>query len=181
MGKRGHVTESQSALPYIKKFCVGFGVDVGCGKRKIVPMALGIDFEAGYDRPDILPKDRDAEVICGWEKFFPLMRTESLDYIFSSALLEDYANPTAVLRIWCRALKPEGYLILYLPVESMYKAVAGAGYNKHHKADWKSAEDFLDKLEPDFRAQFHVIETSAVIPESKYMFYVVLRKKGIST
>ena len=172
-----HVTEAQSALPYVRKYLRGFGVDVGCGKLKCVPTALGIDFEAGYNRPDLLPKDRDAEVICGWETIFPLMRGESLDYIFSSGLLEDYEDSTTVLNVWCRTLKPGGYLVLYLPIEAIYRVISGAKYNQAHNANWESSQDFMDKLDPDFRDGFDVIELSDLIPESRYMFYVVLQKK----
>jgi len=83
-----------------------------------------------------------------------------------------------VLRAWVEAVKPGGYLILYLPMEELFKQhceATGQTYNKHHHQNWQSAEDFLAQLPSWFSEQMECVEASGVI--GVYSFYVVLKKR----
>lgn len=169
------MSETRQVRPYVEKYCRGKGVDVGCGSEKITPDAIGIDFAIGYDLPD--HPATAADVTTGWEDYFAEAEPHSLDYIFSSHLLEDYEDIEPALRAWLPALKPGAYLILFLPIEELYERhceATGQTYNKHHQQDYKGAEDFLGQLPDWVVEQMKCVEKSGVVGE--YSFYVVLKK-----
>lgn len=62
-----------------------------------------------------------------------LFADQSLDFVFSSHLLEHMADPQAALAEWCRVIKDDGHLILYLPDEDEYPKVGEPGANPDHK------------------------------------------------
>ncbi len=170
------MSETRHVRPYVLKYCQGRGVDLGCGDEKITPEAIGVDYAIGYglaDHPETV-----ADVTCGWEEHLASVPAGSLDYVYSSHLLEDYEDIEPVLRAWVEAVKPGGYLILYLPMEELFKQhceATGQTYNKHHHQNWQSAEDFLAQLPSWFSEQMECVEASGVI--GVYSFYVVLKKR----
>ena len=170
------MSETRHVRPYVVKYCQGRGVDVGCGAEKITPEATGIDYAIAYDLAD--HPETAADVTCGWEEYFASVPAGSLDYVYSSHLLEDYEDIEPVLRAWTEAVKPGGYMILYLPVEELFKQhceATGQTYNKHHQQNWHSAEDFLAQLPAWFTGQMECVEASGVLGE--YSFYVVFEKR----
>ncbi len=84
----------QYVAPIAKKFCVGSGLDVGCGDYPL-PGAHPIDRTNGGDAMK-LPEGQ-------------------FDYVFSSHCLEHLSNPVAALEHWKTRIKPGGVLFLYLP------------------------------------------------------------------
>lgn len=92
--KQGGAVEGARYLA--SKFCVGNGVDIGCG---IWPIEGARPIENNNDENAYILKDADA----------------TLDYVFSSHLLEHLDEPERALREWARALKKGGVLLLYLP------------------------------------------------------------------
>jgi len=92
---------SQFAIPFAKKLCSGFGVDIGFGKPEWkFPEAIGADIN-----------DTTNEYHAG---FLP----RSLDYIYSSHCLEHLQDWVASLEYWVGCLKTKGVLFLYLPHRS---------------------------------------------------------------
>lgn len=89
---------AQFAIPYAKKFCQGYGVDIGCNKEEWkFPNSIGIDLNI-FDDFDAFN--------------FPY---EELDYIFSSHCLEHLNDWIGALDYWTSKLKSGGVLFLYLP------------------------------------------------------------------
>lgn len=84
--------------PLAKQFCVGDGLDIGCGRWPL-PDAIGVDQIHGDDVMNL--KFRD------------------VDYVFSSHCLEHLPNPVAAIKHWREVLKPGGVLFLYLPHPDM--------------------------------------------------------------
>ena len=94
-------------LPYIN----GEGLDIGCGDARPHNWMVGIDIAGGTT--DKGPNQiRDARKLAGY------FADESQDYIFSSYLLNELEGWEDVLKGWWRLIKPNGYLILFLPVQS---------------------------------------------------------------
>jgi SAM-dependent methyltransferase len=88
---------SRFAIPFAKEFCVGVGVDVGCGKNEwSFPGSLIVD-----------PILNDYDAL-----HFPY---ENLDYIFSSHCLEHIQLWVDVLDYWKTKIKKGGVIFLYLP------------------------------------------------------------------
>lgn len=110
------------AVPYTR----GRGLDVGCGPWKFFPHAIGVDnFDEweGLDwRPDVIADADDLSMFAD----------RSLDYVFSSHLLEHIEDPSAVLKEWWRVIRPDGHLVLYLPDEDEYPKVGETGANPDH-------------------------------------------------
>lgn len=92
-------------LPYIN----GEGLDIGCSDARPHDWMVGIDRNAGRTQkgPNQI---RDARKLAGY------FADESQDFIFSSFLLQELGDWPEVLAGWWRLLKPNGYLILYLPI-----------------------------------------------------------------
>ncbi len=95
-----------------------------------MPHAIGVDLPAPYTavgkRPTQLAGDATRLV---W------IAEGTLDFVFSSHLLEDFEDIGAVLREWLRVLRPGGRLILFCPDEQVYRshcAATGQPYNNHH-------------------------------------------------
>jgi len=86
---------SQFAIPFAKKFCSGYGVDIGfCKDDWKFPGAIGVDLTTEYSA-----------------FYLP----DNLDYIYSSHCLEHLNNWVAAIEYWSTRLKDRGILFLYLP------------------------------------------------------------------
>lgn len=116
--------EASKCRSRVLKYCVGKGLDIGCGDDKICPDAIGVDRR-------IVPG-----VTCLVHSADKLeFHDETMDYVFSSHCLEDLFDRRKGLREWLRILKPGGYLILYLPDKEWYPNVGHPLANKAHIVD----------------------------------------------
>jgi SAM-dependent methyltransferase len=88
---------------FFDKYFQGAGIDIGYGGDLVVPNCRGWDVEDG-----------DAHELRG-------IADKSLDFAYSSHVLEHLENPVGALRNWWRVLKPGGYLILYLPERDLFE------------------------------------------------------------
>ena len=88
---------------FFTKYCSGKGLDIGFGGDLILPDAQGWDFEHG-----------DAQYLKG-------LKDESFDFVYSSHTLEHVFDVVTTLKNWYRVLKPNGYLILYIPHRDLYE------------------------------------------------------------
>lgn len=159
--------ETPTVRPYVLRYCQGRGVDVGCGEEKIDPEAIGLDLPTTYG--DDGGPQTAADVLTRWEDW--KCRAGSLDYVYSSHLLEDYADPGAVLGRWLKWLKPGGHLVLCLPDEQRYRehcASTGQCYNGNHVQAWGGPDAFAAQF-PELR----VVDSGELEP---YSFYVVVQK-----
>ena len=150
------------------KYCVGKGVDLGCGADKITPGTWGFDlpepyFIDGNDRPEM---KGDARILP--------FNDGVLDYVYSSHLLEDFPNTDDVVNEWLRVLKLGGKLILYMPNEQKYRRyceATGQVYNLHHAI----AEMSLDYMkEVFFPKSVKIID--GLEEHADYSFFIVVEK-----
>lgn len=168
----GQNSEGSDIRDIALKYAEGTGLDIGCGREKIFPFATGIDFKTQGDLEG-LPTTQ-ADFHGGWEEYFETEVPNSLDYIFSSHLLEDFDNAYVILDHWVNAIKPGGHIILYLPIEEKFKAhcaKTGQPYNPDHKQNWLGYKDFLDNMNIDSITCVEGADGPGI-----YSFYVVLRK-----
>jgi len=89
---------AQFIFPFAEKFCVGKGLDIGCGRKEwSLPGSFPIDikFNEQYDAFN-LPDGK-------------------FDYIFSSHCLEHLVDWSGALDLWISKLRNGGVLFLYLP------------------------------------------------------------------
>ena len=153
-------------VPYTR----GTGLDLGCGRRKTFPHFIGIDNRADVEqgipiRPDI---EADATKL-------PMFADGSMDFVFSSHLLEHIEDHKAALIEWWRVLKVGGHMVLYLPHKSFYPNIGKPGSNPDHKHDFAPA-DIQAVMEAAGGWDLLVNETRS--GDDEYSFLQVWRKRG---
>ncbi len=99
-------------------YCSGRGCDVGFGGDKVKKdICDGIDFKQPYAYTGKDPVDIPCNV--GAE---PIpVPADTYDYVYSSHLIEDFADTGAILADFIRILKTGGNLILVFPDQPLYE------------------------------------------------------------
>lgn len=126
-----YVSETSKCRARLAPFCQGAGLDIGPGGDPIVPAAIRVDLPTPYSSVGSLPVQLPGDATnLLWFK------DGTLDYVYSSHVLEDFVDTTALLREWLRVLKPGGFLVIYCPDERRFRAhcaATGQPYNPAHK------------------------------------------------
>lgn len=96
-------------------YCNGNGVDLGSGGNPVVPWAISVDLPgeqyATYNAGN-LPEH---SVHWRGDALNLPFKDGVLDFVYSSHLLEDFADWMPALREWTRVLKRGGKLVVLLP------------------------------------------------------------------
>ena len=164
-------SETSKCRSRLAKYCKGNGLDLGFGGDAITPNAVRVDFPAPYSKTkgEIVQLGGDC---CNLEWF----RDETLDFVYSSHLLEDFEDTESILKEWLRVLKPKGLLIIFCPDEQVYRRHCintGQTYNYCHKhADFslQKVKTILKKL-----GQTNIIHEIPLI--DKYSWDLVIQKE----
>lgn len=112
----------------------GRGLDLGCGPQATFPHFIRVD---NLKDTQLFGQHIKPDVRIDTAEDLSLFSTESLDFVFSSHLLEhiEPANVVKALKEWLRVIRIGGYLVLYLPDEAAYPKVGERGANPDHKWD----------------------------------------------
>lgn len=158
-------SETSKYRKFTTKYCVGNGVDIGSGGDPVVPHAIQVE----------LPKEEYAKYRSGDVHGSPIQwhgsavelpfKDKTLDWVYSSHLLEDFLDWKPLLREWTRVLKRGGNLVILIPDKTLWDAAISRGQlpNCAHKHEgyvgelstyakhfgWKVIEDRLTKLTPE--------------------------------
>lgn len=145
------MSEAAKYLTLISPYLTGCGIDIGSQGMSVIPTAIGID----------LPEDEFNVYNGGHPPRGPIqMRLDgckklpfdsrSLDYVFSSHLLEDCEFWGPVLVEWARVIKPGGHLIILIPDKHLWAEAMKRGQlgNPAHKHEGRPGElsTYADKL-----------------------------------
>ena len=171
------MSETGTVRSYVVKYCRGQGLDIGCGTDLITEEAIGIDYHRPYNRRQC-GATTEADIRGPWERALAQFGPDSVDYVYSSHLLEGYPDIEPVLEAWSYHVKPGGFLVLCLPIEELFApAFARAPQRYYHTRyqSWTGSEDFVASLPDWFSAHMEVVEASAVI--ARHSFCVVFRKR----
>lgn len=125
-------SETSKRRPILAPYCTGVGLDIGYGGDPIVPTAITLDLPRPYTCVGAAPQH-----IAGDGTALPWFADQSLDYVYSSHLIEDfsYADQRRIVAEWLRVLKPGGHLVILAPDQQAYEAdcrARGIGSNAHH-------------------------------------------------
>jgi ADP-heptose:LPS heptosyltransferase/predicted SAM-dependent methyltransferase len=112
-------------VPYTR----GKGLDIGCGQYKAYSHFIGIDNGKQYGGKNVTDINGDGTDLS-------LFADDSLDFVFSSHFLEHVEDYKSALKEWWRVIKPDGYLVLYLPHKDLYPNIGEEGANPDHKHDY---------------------------------------------
>lgn len=124
-------SETSKCRARLAPFCVGYGLDLGFGGDPITTHAIRVDLPQPYTKVGGYPVQ-----LGGSAERLAWFRDDVLDFVYSSHLLEDFADTEGVLREWLRVLRPGGRLIIFCPDEQRFRAHCartGQPYNTHHQ------------------------------------------------
>lgn len=96
-------------------YCQGCGIDIASQGDPVVPWAWQLDLpekEFAYYNSNHAP--RGPIQLRGDALKLPV-DSNSLDFCYSSHLLEDYLDWMPVLQEWVRVIKPKGFLVILVP------------------------------------------------------------------
>jgi predicted SAM-dependent methyltransferase len=169
-------TEAEKILPSILGLLEDKSVlDIGCGARKIVPWATGVD---DGSESKILP---DGIVRCSVSPGAGAMNSHfsksSWNVVFSSHTLEHIKHPIReTLEYWGSFVAPGGLFILYLPDESVYQ-YSRENPRARNPAHWHylTPDTFLWYAEQ--LSQFREISITKDIGPNRYSFLAAMRKQ----
>jgi SAM-dependent methyltransferase len=155
------MNEAGKIFPVIQQYLTGDILDVGCGDKKVVPHAEGVDIRPleGVDHVmDISPA-------------MGLSFDKEYDVVFSSHCLEHVYDDMGVLAAWADLVKPGGKLILYLPDAKYYDNRANPDHLRSYEYEVFMRWFALVCLRMD------VIEHGPHTGNGQYSFYLVAQKR----
>lgn len=143
-------------------YCQGNGVDLGSGGDPVVPWAIQVDLErekyVSY-RGGVTKLDDEGIQWRGDARQLPF-KDQTLDFVYSSHLLEDFEDWRSPLDEWSRVLKPGGHLIIMVPDHDRFRDAVkyGQGDNLAHRHEGRVGEltgmlssqfdVLIDRMEP---------------------------------
>jgi len=157
--------ESDKCRHRVTPYLNGRGLDVGCGDKKIVETAIGIDYQGGA---------ADLRLDVSEPNHLDLFTDSLFDYVFSSHCLQDLIDTKGTLGEWWRVLRAGGYLVLYGPDPDYYPRVGTPGCNPHHKHDlyWQDVWEIVKGFEGA-----ELVSATRHNESNEYSWQLVIRKK----
>lgn len=156
------------AVPYTR----GLGIDVGCGFEPVWPRCIGVDSTRHRH-----PHGGETVDVVAEAHRLPMFADVSLDYVFSSHLLEHVGDVRATLAEWTRIIKTGGYLALYLPSADLYPRIGQPGANPDHKRDIGRG-DVAGWLKECTSCGWTVVEDEERSGADEYSFWQVFQKRA---
>ena len=141
---------------FLAEYLKGKILDIGCGKDPILPHADPFDKAQG-----------NANNILDY------IEKESYDTVYSSHCLEHVQDPVKCLNDWWSLVKPNGYLIIFVPDEDLYEqGLWPSVFNRDHKSTFR-----LQKKETWSPKSFDIYELHKSLPNCKIIKAEVQDKK----
>jgi SAM-dependent methyltransferase len=113
----GNHPEAQALA--LRPFCVGRGIDVGCGHRKVAPHCIGVDLLAAGEVGEhgVVHGQRSVADIQASGDDLHMFADGELDYVVSRHNLEHYVDVVKTLQEWARVTRPGGIVAMIVPDE----------------------------------------------------------------
>lgn len=131
---------------YIRKMNIsGKVVELGCGARKTVENAIGVDMIPKGESIDSLKGVKSvADIVCDVSKKLPF-DNNSVDFIIARHILEHMIDPFETLSYWNSILKTGGSLIIAVPDEDRIRTIP-MNFEHKHAFTKDSLKNLLSKL-----------------------------------
>ena len=154
--------------PYLR----GRGIDLGAGYFKVLPQAISVD---DGTHNDLFGHSVQADLRMDASKL-DLFADGSLDFVYSSHLLEHIENYKAALKEWWRVVKIGGKLALYLPHKDFYPNIGVEGANPDHKHDFLP-KDIIGALDDIcIKYKYDLLECQERNNDEEYSMLLVFKK-----
>jgi ADP-heptose:LPS heptosyltransferase/predicted SAM-dependent methyltransferase len=165
--------ESKKIVWEVAPYLRGKGLDLGAGMFKILPHAISID---NGEHAHLFGHQFVADLCMNCEKL-DMFASQSMDYVFSSHLLEHIVDHKSALREWWRVVKQDGKLVLYLPHKDFYPNMGVDGANPTHVHDFLPADIIEAMMEIETAAfRFDLIECQERNEDNEYSMLLVFKK-----
>jgi|688.fasta_scaffold07093_8 ubiquinone/menaquinone biosynthesis C-methylase UbiE len=113
-----HPSETSKVREMVLPYCIGRGCDIGFGGDKVMKVNCdGIDYPQPYA---FAGKDK-VDIACDVIKGDIPVADNTYDYVYTSHLIEDFADTADALKKFIRILRPGGNLILVFPDQPQYE------------------------------------------------------------
>jgi SAM-dependent methyltransferase len=123
-------------------YCDGCGVDIASQGDRVVPWAISFDLPAAEFAFYCSNQPAKGPIhLRGHATALPF-ESNSLNFVYSSHLLEDYLDWEPVLKEWVRVLQPGGKLIILVPDKVLWNEAIARGQppNCSHKHEAYAGE-----------------------------------------
>lgn len=103
----------------LRPYCVGRGIDVGCGHRKVAPHCIGVDLLAAGElgAHGVVQGQRSVADVQASGDDLHMFADGELDYVVSRHNLEHYVDLVRTLEEWARVTRPGGTVAMIVPDE----------------------------------------------------------------
>ncbi len=103
----------------LEPYCVGHGIDVGCGHRKVAPHCIGVDLLAAGEVGEhgVVQGQRSVADVQASGDDLHMFADGELDYVVSRHNLEHYVDAVKTLQEWARVTRPGGIVAMIVPDE----------------------------------------------------------------
>ena len=170
-------SETSKMRGILGRYCIGDGVDVGFGGDPITPTAICLDMPKPYTEVGDAPQH-----IHGSACDLPF-KDETLDYVYSSHLIEDfsYSAQSMLLHEWARVVRVGGLVVIVAPDQQRYAAYCkskGEPMNAAHQYDFYGLSDFKSEvLDKEVFFDLDILMERDNVGGGSYSWCVVLEKK----
>ncbi|OYV92745.1 MAG: hypothetical protein B7Z60_10190 [Ferrovum sp. 37-45-19] len=106
-----------------------------------------------------------------------MFASASMDFVFSSHVLEHIENTEKTLKEWWRLIKPGGYLVLYLPHKDFYPNMGSPDANPSHLHDFlpSDIESIMESV-----GNWDLVRNEDRNEDNEYSFFQVYKKVFVS-
>lgn len=164
--------ESEKIRWELVPYTQGRGLDLGCGGWKPFTHFIGID--SNKDEALFGMRATGADLIVPTCEKLDMFADASMDFVFSSHLLEHIEDYRAALAEWWRVLKVGGHLVLYLPHKDFYPNIGTYGSNPDHKHDFMP-DDIVDAMKA--LGGWDLLRNEDRSEGNEYSFFQVFKKR----
>lgn len=174
---RSFSSETEKYRHITAKYCSGAGVDIASQGVPVVPWAMSFDLpEAEFLHYSNGAPPKGPIHLRGFANALPF-ETASLDFVYSSHLLEDFLDPLPILTEWCRCVKIGGNLVILVPDKKLWnEAIArGQAPNNSHRHEYEVGE--LTSIFTQYFGHFDILRDSltSVIREDYTIAFIAKR------
>ncbi len=166
----GYKNENHPERMVLLPYCVGKGIEIGCGHRKTSENCIGVD---------VIPKGEKGKYGCVTGQIsvadieasgddLRMFKDQELDFVISRHNLEHYVDMVKTLQEWKRVLKIGGIMANVLPDETNINTIPLDPTHKHVF----TPESYWRLLE--LMGGFEIIKMEVVIPD--WSFVCVARR-----